>query len=102
MATNPKNGVRPVTFKDISQDDLPQGRKGKHHAIVARLLHDIEKLKAGRALKIQMSELPDSMANIRSALNRASKQRSLEIETASDDDYFYVWKTEQKRNGART
>jgi hypothetical protein len=102
MATNPKNGVRAATFKNISQDDLPQGRKGKHHAIVAQLLHDIEGLEAGRALKIRMSELPDSMANIRSALNRATKQRSLEIETSSDDDYFYVWKTEQKRNGAGT
>jgi hypothetical protein len=68
---------------------------------VAQLLHDIEGLEAGRALKIPMSELPDSMANIRSALNRASKQRSLEIETSSDDDYFYVWKTEKKRNVAR-
>jgi hypothetical protein len=101
MATNSKNGVRPVTSENISQDDLPQGRKGKHHAIVAQLLHDIEGLEAGRALKIRVSELPDSMANIRSALSRAAKQGSLEIETSTDDDYFYVWKTEKKRNVAR-
>ena len=98
MATIPKNGVRSVTSKNISQEDLPQGRKGKHHAIVAHLLQDIKALEAGRALKIRISELPDSMANIRSALNRACKQRDLEIETSSDDDHFYVWKAEQKRN----
>jgi len=91
-----------MASKNISQNDLPQGRKGKHHAIVAQLLHDIEELEPGRALKIRISELPDAMANIRSALNRASKQRNLTIETSSDDDHFYVWKPEQKRTGART
>ena len=101
MATIPKSGVRSARFKNISQDDLPQGRRGKHHAIVAQLLHDIEGLEAGRALKIRISELPDSMANVRSALNRATKQRSLEIETSSDDDHFYVWKPEQKRNSGQ-
>jgi hypothetical protein len=61
------------------------------------LLNDIEALEAGRALKIRISELSDSMANVRSALNRASKQKGVEIETSSDDDHFYVWKPEPKR-----
>lgn len=97
MKKDPKSGTRTGRFKNISQDDLPQGRKGKHHEIVAQLLHDIEALEAGRALKIPISELSDSMANVRSALSRASKQRGLEIETSTDDEYFYVWKTEPKR-----
>ena len=97
MATIPKNDKRTGRFKNISQDDLPQGRKGKHHEIVAQLLYDIEALEVGRALKIPISELSDSLSNVRSALNRASKQRGLEIETSSDDDHFYVWKTTPKR-----
>lgn len=97
MAITPKNGTRSGQFKNISQGDLPQGRKGKHHEIVAQLLYDIEALEVGRALKIHISELSDSMANVRSALSRASKQRGLEIETSSDDDHFYVWKTAPKR-----
>lgn len=97
MATAPKSVTRSGRFNNISQEDLPQGRKGKHHEIVAQLLYDIEILEAGRALKIPISELSDTMSNVRSALNRASKQRSLEIATSSDDDYFYVWKTEPKR-----
>jgi hypothetical protein len=96
-----KNNTRQVTFKNISQDDLPQGRKGKHHSIVAQLLHDIAALETGRALKIKISELPDSMANIRSALNRAGKKRNLAIETSSDEDHFYVWKTQETRGSLR-
>jgi hypothetical protein len=97
MAATPKVGKRTGRFKNISQGDLPQGRKGKHHEIVAQLLYDIEALELGRALKIPISELSDSLANVRSALNRASKQKGLEIETSTDDDHFYVWKTEPKR-----
>ena len=97
MAITTKSNSGLGRFKDISQDDLPQGRKGKHHLIVAHLLRDIESLEPGRALKIAISELSDTMANVRSALNRASKQKGLEVETSSDDDHFYVWKTEPKR-----
>lgn len=93
MAVIPKNAERAGRFENISREDLPQGRKGKHHEIVAQLLYDIEALEPGRALKIQISELSDTMSNVRSALNRASKQRGLEIATSSDDEYFYVWKT---------
>lgn len=89
MAVTPKNGERSSRFESISQDDLPQGRKGKHHDIVAQLLFDIEALEPGRALKVQVSELSDTMSNVRSALSRACKQRGLEVATSSDDEYFY-------------
>jgi hypothetical protein len=92
MVMSKKDDTQSGRFENISQDDLPQGRKGKHHLIVAQLLHDIESLEAGRALKVHISELSDSMSNVRSALSRASKQRGLEIETSSDDSHFYVWK----------
>ncbi len=82
-----------VAFSSISQGELPQGRRGKHHAIVSRILSEVEELKEGRALKVPLSELPDSKANIRSALSRTSKQRNLEIVTSSDDEHLYVWKS---------
>lgn len=89
-------------FESISQDDLPEGRKGKHHTIVAQVLHDIEELEIGRALKIPLSQLPDTKANIRSALNRTSKQKKLEIATSSDDGYLYVWKlVPESQNGKK-
>ena len=81
----------PMKFQSISQTDLPQGRNGKHKSIVAEMLSDIERLKPGQALKIPLSELPDRKENIRSALNRATRQRGMQVSTSSDTDYFYVW-----------
>jgi hypothetical protein len=79
-------------FESILQVDVPKGRDGKHKQIVSQLLEGIGKLKRGSALKIPLSELPDTKENIRSALSRATRQKNLDIATSSDDDYLYVWK----------
>jgi hypothetical protein len=39
--------------------------------------------------------LPDSKENIRSALNRATHQRGIDIATSSDADFLYIWKPER-------
>ena len=91
MAIRPKNDNN-ASFASIKQDQVPQGRNGKHHDIVKRLLRELEGLEEGRALKIPLSELPDSKANIRSALNRASRQRNIEVVTSSDNEHLYAWK----------
>jgi hypothetical protein len=91
-----KNGRHAMNFASIQQDDVPKGRDGKHKQIVTRLLDDIERLPSGKALKIPLEELPDSKENIRSALNRATRQRGLEISTSSDAEHLYVWKTEDR------
>ncbi len=85
-----------VPFQSISQGDVPKGRDGKHKRIVSRLLTDIERLKPGMALKVPLSALPDTKENIRSALNRATRQRGMVVATSSDDEYLYVWRTEVK------
>jgi hypothetical protein len=81
----------PMKFKSISQIDLPHGRNGKHKKIVLELLSDLAQLKGGHALKIPLSELPDTKANIRSALNRVTRQKGIELATSSDAEFFYVW-----------
>jgi hypothetical protein len=81
----------PMKFKSISQVDLPQGRNGKHKSIVTELLSDIDQLRPGQALKIPLAELPDTKENIRSALNRATRIKGLDVATSSDKDYFYIW-----------
>jgi len=89
MATNSEaNGV-PMKFQSILQLDVPKGRDGKHKKIVTQLLSDIEQLSAGTALKVPLSALPDSKENIRSALNRATRQKGIEVA-----DHLYVWKVE--------
>ena len=81
-----------MRFESMLQADVPKGRDGKHKKIVQQLLSDISQLEPGSALKIPLSELPDSKENIRSALSRATRQQGIEIATSSDDDFLYVWK----------
>jgi TusA-related sulfurtransferase len=81
-------------FESIPQMEVPKGRDGKHKRIVTELLSDIDQLAPGSALKIPLADLPDSKENIRSALNRATHQREIEVATSSDADYLYVWKVE--------
>lgn len=83
-------------FETILETDVPKGREGKHKRIVTRLLNDIDRLKPGTALKIPLSALPDSKENIRSALNRATKQKGVSVETSSDASHLYVWKSSSK------
>lgn len=86
----------PMSFESIDQSEVPKGRDGKHKKIITRLLSDIDSLEAGSALKVPLAELSDTKENIRSALNRATRQRGVEVATSSDQDYLYIWKTEIK------
>jgi hypothetical protein len=73
---------------------VPKGREGKHKRIVTQLLDDIDRLESGKALKVPLSALPDSKENIRSALNRATRQRGIEVATSSDADHLYIWRVD--------
>ena len=74
------------------QTDVPTGRNGKHREIITQLLSDIDQLEQGKALKVPLSELPDTKENIRSALNRATRAKGMDVATSSDDDYLFVWR----------
>jgi hypothetical protein len=88
-----------MNFQSTLQIDVPKGRNGKHKHIIAMILSDLEQLPAGRALKIRFAELPDSKANIRSALNRVTRQRKIRVATSSDETYLYVWKCVEPLQG---
>jgi len=94
MATNSDTNSAPMKFEAILQLDVPKGRDGKHKRIVAQLLSDIDQLASGTALKVPLSALPDTKENIRAALNRATRQRGIEVATSSDAGHLYVWKIE--------
>jgi hypothetical protein len=91
--------IGPAQFESVIQSEVPRGRDGKHKQIVLQLLSNIARLQAGTALKIPISILPSSKENIRSALNRATRQRGVQVATASDDEYLYIWKPEKPQNG---
>ncbi len=90
---NDKNGAR---FKTTARINVPAGRRGKHHAIVAAILNELDGLQDGRALKIPISELPDTTVNVRSALNRATHKLHRDVSTATDETFLYIW------NGSRS
>ena len=94
MADESKSGT--MNFSSIQQEDVPKGREGRHKKIISKLLNDIDQLATGSALKVPLTKLPDTKENIRSALNRATRQRGVEVSTSSDEDYLYIWKTEVK------
>jgi hypothetical protein len=85
----------PTRFGSVSQVDVPKGREGKHKKIITLLLEDIARLKVGSALKIPLSELPDTKENIRAALSRAANQKKISIATSSNSEFLFVWKTNE-------
>jgi TusA-related sulfurtransferase len=89
-----------MRFESMNQADVPKGRDGKHKQIVTQLMNDLSQLEPGSALKIPLAELPDTKENIRSALSRATRQHGLDIATASDEEFLYVWKAEKNADPA--
>ena len=78
-------------FKSANRSEVPTGRKGKHHVVVGRILSDLDGLDGDRCLKIPIHELPDSVVNIRSALNRAMRKAHKNIATSADEKFLYIW-----------
>jgi hypothetical protein len=81
----------PLHFKTMVQADVPQGRDGKHKLIVSTILKDLDRLGAGSALKVPLTELVQSKEKVRSALNRATRKVGRRVATASDATFLYVW-----------
>jgi hypothetical protein len=80
-----------MNFKTMSVPDVPRGRNGKHKLIVSQILADLEQADSGVALKVPLDGLADSKEKVRSALNRATRKAGLNVATASDAGFLYVW-----------
>ena len=81
----------PMNFKGMAQADVPQGRNGKHKAIVTKILSDLDQVAKGVALKVPLAQLAETKVNVRSALNRATRKGGRNVATASDGAFLYVW-----------
>jgi hypothetical protein len=69
--------------------------------VVADILADLSKLKAQQAVKIPLSGLNgEKMQNLRSALNRATREKNIPVVTSSDEKYLYVWRADPSKNTA--
>ena len=101
MRRNGNGNDSHYTAVDLS--DIPQGRKGKHRKTVADILADLAKLSDKQAVKIPLSSLNgEKMQNLRSALNRVTRERKLPVLTSSDEKYLYVWRTDSPKNTGAT
>jgi hypothetical protein len=80
-------------YERVVLADIRRSRRGKHHDLVAGIFQELESLPAGSAIKIPLAEVDGTtLANLRSAVHRASTSRGQGIETLSDEENFYIWK----------
>ncbi len=88
-----KTQKTPAKYQRVSLADIRRSRRGKHHDLVGGIFQDLETLPVGSAIKIPLAEVDGiTLANLRSAVHRASASRNLGIETLSDEESFYIWK----------
>jgi len=89
---NGNNSSSKFNFSSVMQVDVPQARNGKHKKLVTRILADLEHTAADTAVRIPLNGLAgEKMQNVRSALNRATRSKKMEVATAADEKYLYVW-----------
>ena len=80
-------------YRHVQVADLDRGRRGKHYDLIREILQELQGLKAGSALEIPLAKVGGvGLANLRSAVHRASHSAGIEIETLADAANFYVWK----------
>jgi len=95
MSPNRNGNGNDTHYVSVNRSDVPQGRKGKHRKAVADILSDLSKLSAQQAVKIPLSGLNgEKMQNLRSALNRVTRERNIPVVTSSDEKYLYVWRSD--------
>ena len=87
---------RPQKYERVNLVDIRRTRRGKHHDLMGGIFQDLESLPVGSAIKIPLAEIDGTtLANLRSAVHRASTSRDLGIETVSDEENLYIWKTDK-------
>jgi hypothetical protein len=86
-------------YSSVNRSEVPHDRKGKHRKAVGDILADLAKLNAKQTIKVPLSSLNgEKMQNLRSALNRATREKDMPVETSSDEKYLYVWRADPPKN----
>ena len=88
-----KNRRAALNYDRVVLANVRRNRRGKHHDLIEGIFQDLETLPVGSAIKIPLAKVDGiTLANLRSAVHRASASRTSGIETLSDEDNFYIWK----------
>jgi hypothetical protein len=97
MAKDPKTEEKSadLKYRQVSIDSLDKGRRGKHYDLTRGILQQLKTLSPGKAMEIPLTG-GIGLANLRSAVHRASTSHGLGIETQADEKNFYVWRKVEK------
>jgi len=88
----PKHAKSAARYRRVDVSGLDRGRRGKHHDLVEGILDELRDAPLGAALEIPLAEVGIELANLRSAVHRASAGKGIIIETLADERNFYVWR----------
>ena len=100
MDQKPKAKKPAPKYRRVQVAHLHRGRKGKHHELVDGILQEMQALATDSALEIPLGSVGGiGLANLRSAVHRASASAGIEIETLADEKNFYVWKKKLSSQG---
>jgi hypothetical protein len=81
-----------LKYRRVEVAGLDRGRRGKHYELVQGILEELKTLSPGSAMEIPLADVGGiGLANLRSAVHRASTTHGLEIGTLADEKNFYVW-----------
>jgi hypothetical protein len=82
--------IRIGPFEDMSDEELEQLRRHKHHRGDPALHELLSRVEAGIAQKVPIQD-GQSGKGLRVAIARAAKQRGMWVETAEGDGFVGVW-----------
>ena len=102
MAKDPRAKEKPpdLKYREVKVAGLDRGRRGKHYDLILGVLQQLKTLPPGSAMEIPLADVGGiGLANLRSAVHRASNSHGLEIETLADEKNFYVWRKKVEEEG---
>lgn len=81
------------TGKDYMMNKVISGspEQAKHRSFFKLVFDNLESLEVNRALKISLSDLPNSGAYTLTLLQSAARKKGMRIEVRADHDFLYVW-----------